>query len=29
VANQKKMPSQRHIGEFGELDGGEEYSGKK
>jgi len=23
------MPSQRHIGEFGELDGGEGYSGKK
>jgi len=27
VANKKK-PSQRHIGEFGELDGGGGYSGK-
>ena len=28
MANQKKMSSQRHIGEFGELDGGGEYSEK-
>jgi len=25
----KKMPSQRHIDEFGELDGGGGYFGKK